>query len=190
MIAGSLMVLALFIFPMWNIRLKAPQYPDPLGMNIHINKLTDENPNDLKNINIMNHYVGMKEIPEKIKEFEIFPYVIIFMVVLGLLIGLRANYRWYLAWFIVMVILGAIGLYDFYLWTYDYGHNLDPKAAIKFTYPDGSPMAYRPPIIGSKSILNFDAHSYPRKGAYFMFTGMILSLLAFYFGRKKAKDIR
>ena len=44
-------------------------------MDIYINKFEDAHPNDIKNINIMNHYVGMKDIPEVIPEFEIFPVV-------------------------------------------------------------------------------------------------------------------
>ena len=71
MITGSIFLLALFIFPMWLITLEAPQYPEPIGMEIWINKITDHNPHDIKNINLMNHYVGMKPIPTHMKEFEI-----------------------------------------------------------------------------------------------------------------------
>jgi copper chaperone NosL len=158
-------------------------------MNIHINKLSDENPGDLQNINLMNHYVGMKEIPHHLQEFKFFPYVVIFMVVMGVLLGLKANYKWFLAWFIGMVILGILGMYDFYLWEYDYGHNLNPEAAIKFTNEDGSPMAYQPPLLGTKAILNFTAHSYPRTGAYFLALGMLLALVSYFTGYKQAKKV-
>ncbi len=171
--------------PMWNITLEAPQYPEPLGMDIWINKIADHNPNDLKNINLMNHYVGMKEIPEHIGEFDIFPVVVVVMMALGLLIAFIGNYRWYLGWFILVALLGSVGMYDFYIWEYDYGHNLDPKAAIKFLDEDGNPMAYQPPLIGSKTILNFTAHSYPMMGAYMLFIGMLLSLAAFIVGLKE-----
>jgi copper chaperone NosL len=186
MITGALLLLTLFVLPLWNITLEAPQYPTALGMNIHINKLADENPNDLQNINLMNHYVGMKNIPDHLKEFEFFPYIVIFMVILGVFLGFKANYKWFLAWFLLMVVLGILGMYDFYLWEYDYGHNLNEHAAIKFTNSDGTPMAYQPPLIGTKTILNFTAHSYPKIGAIFMFLGMLLSLLAYYFGKKES----
>lgn len=185
MVLGSLLLLGLFVYPLWNIQLEAPQYPIPLGMYIHINKITDEQPHDVKNINLMNHYVGMKEIPEHMTEFDVFPPVIIAMVVLGVLLGIRANYKWYLAWFVLMSLLGAAGIYDFYLWEYDYGHDLNPKAIMKFTNPDGSPMGFQPPLIGSKVILNFVAHSYPATGAYFLGIGMITTLLAFFVGKKE-----
>jgi len=187
MLIGTLLLLGLFVFPLWNITLEAPQYPEPIGMDIYITKIADMNPHDIKNINLMNHYVGMKDIPEHMVEFDVFPIVIGFMIVLGLLIALKANYKWYLFWFILMTVLGIAGMYDFYLWEYDYGHNLSAKAAIKFTNADGSPLAYQPPLFGTKTILNFVAHSYPRTGAYFLFVGMVLTLVAFFIGKKEPK---
>ena len=188
MILGAILPLGLFLFPLWNITLEAPQYPIPLGMNIHINDFTDANPFDIKNINLMNHYVGMKYIPEAIPEFKIFPAVIIITTILGLLIGFKANYKWYLSWFVLMVVLSLAGLYDFYLWEHDYGHDLDPKAIMKFTNPDGTVMGFQPPLLGSKDILNFKAHSYPRLGAYFLALGMALSLFSFFIGKKELKN--
>ena len=187
MVIGSLLLLGLFVFPLWNITLEAPQYPIPLGMNIHINKFTDVHEFDIKNINLMNHYVGMQYIPDTIPEFEIFPIAIGLMSLLGVLIGVFANYKWFLGWFILMSVLGIAGMYDFYLWEYDYGHNLDPKAIMNFKNPDGSPMGFQPPLFGTKHILNFVAHSYPRSGAYMMFVGMLLTLVAFFMGKKEVK---
>jgi hypothetical protein len=187
MILSALLPLGLFIFPLWNITLEAPQYPIPLGMNIHINDFTDANPHDIKNINIMNHYVGMKYIPEAIPEFKIFPAGVIITTILGLIIGFKLNYKWFLGWFVLMILLSLAGLYDFYLWEYDYGHNLDPKAIMKFTNPDGSIMGFQPPLFGSKDILNFTAHSYPQMGAYFLAAGIAVSFVAYLVGKKEHK---
>ena len=185
MITGALLILGLFVFPLWNITLEAPQYPIPLGMDIYINDFADANPHDIKNINLMNHYVGMKYIPESIPEFKIFPAVILFMSFLGLAIGYKGNYKWFLGWFMIMVILAIAGMYDFYLWEYEYGHDLDPKAIMKFTNPDGSIMGFQPPLFGTKEILNFTAHSYPQLGAYFLAGGMACSFIAFIIGKRK-----
>ncbi len=189
MVVGSLLLLGLFAFPLWNITLEAPQYPIPLGMEIYINKFADTHEFDIKNINLMNHYVGMKDIPKTIPEFKIFPIVVGIMVFLGVVIGFIGNYKWFIIWFTVMSILGIAGMYDFYLWEYDYGHNLDPKAIMKFTNPDGSIMGFQPPFLGTKNILNFTAHSYPRTGAYFMFVGMCLTVLAYFTGKKESKQL-
>ncbi len=188
MILGALLPLGLFLFPLWNITLEAPQYPIPLGMNIHINDFSDMNPHDIKNINLMNHYVGMKYIPDAIPEFKIFPAGIIITTILGLFIGLKGNYKWFLGWLILMTLLSLAGLYDFYIWEHDYGHDLDPKAIMKFTNPDGSMMGFQPPLFGSKDILNFKAHSYPRLGAFFLAAGMFLSFIAYFVGKKEKKS--
>jgi len=188
MIIAALLPLALFVFPLWNITLEAPQYPIPLGMNIHINDFSDANPHDIKNINLMNHYVGMKYIPDAIPEFKIFPAGIIITTILGLIIAFRFNYKWFLAWFILMIILSLAGLYDFYLWEHDYGHDLDPKAIMKFTNPDGSVMGFQPPLFGSKDILNFKAHSYPRLGALFLGLGIAGGFIAYLVGKKENKE--
>ncbi|NND62638.1 MAG: hypothetical protein HKN48_05545 [Flavobacteriaceae bacterium] len=187
MFAAAFVTLALFVFPLWKITLEAPQYPTPLGMYIYINDFADANPHDIKNINIMNHYVGMQYIPEAIPEFKIFPTGILITFAIGIIIAIRGRYKWYLGWFILMVLLSSAGIYDFYLWEHDYGHNLDPKAIMKFTNPDGSVMGFQPPLFGSKDILNFRAHSYPQLGAYFLGLGIALSLVAYFKGKKEYK---
>ena len=184
MIAAALLPMLLFVFPLWKITLEAPQYPTPLGMYIFINDFADANPHDIKNINLMNHYVGMKYIPDAIPEFKIFPIGIAITTLIGLVIAFWARYRWYLYWFIMMVLVSAAGLIDFYLWEHEYGHDLDPKAIMKFTNPDGSVMGFQPPFFGTKHILNFTAHSYPQLGAYCLAGGIALGLVAFLIARK------
>lgn len=185
MLVGVLLPLFLFVFPLWNITLEAPQYPTPLGMDIYINDFADMHPHDIKNINLMNHYVGMKYIPESIPEFRIFPIVIIVMAFLGIILAFKANYKWFLGWFIIMTILALAGIYDFYLWEHDYGHDLDPKAIMKFTNPDGTVMGFQPPLFGTKDILNFRAHSYPQLGAYFLAIGMALTFISYFVGKRE-----
>ncbi|MDG4949478.1 hypothetical protein NLM59_00945 [Weeksellaceae bacterium KMM 9724] len=185
MIVSALLLLALFVFPLWSITLEAPQYPRPLSMDIFIYKFQDYNPDDIKNINLMNHYVGMKFIPETIPEFVIFPIVIGIMSLAGVLIGAFKNYKWFLGWFILMVLLATAGMIDFYIWERNYGNDLDPNAIMKFTDEDGNPMGFQPPFYGSKQILNFIAHSYPGIGAFIMGAGIALSLVAYFLGKKE-----
>ena len=188
MMLGAFLLLSLFVFPIWNITLEAPQYPVGIGMNIWINKIVDAEPNNIQNINLMNHYVGMDNIPEHMAEFEIFPPVIGVMALLGILVGFIGKRKLYLTWFVIMSILGSAGMYDFYSWEYQYGHNLKENAAIKFTDEKGEPLAYQPPLIGNKTILNFVAKSWPRTGAYLMFLGMGLSVVAFYVDKKEEQS--
>ena len=191
MILGSLLLLGLFKFPLWNIMLGAPQYPEPLGMNIYIQGIKGVQEFDLQNIDGLNHYIGMKTIPkaEDMWEFSVFPKVIIAMVILGVIIGFlgyleKVSYKYFLGWFLFMSILGVLGMYDFNNWLIDYGSNLDPHAIIKVTNPDGTPMSYKPPLLGFQKLLNFDVTSLPHIGGYLMFIGMALTLVAYWLGRK------
>ena len=56
----------------------------------------------------------------------------------------------------------SAGLYDYWRWGYDYGHNLDARTAI-IKIPG---MTYQPPLIGSKQLLNFTATSWPASGGW------------------------
>ena len=181
MIIASLLLLSLFLLPMWKIGLYAPQYPDGLKMYLNINGISDGGTGDLANINIMNHYVGMKEIHEDdFKEFTYIPYVVIGLTISGLLVALIKKRSLILVWLVFIVILGIFGLYDFYLWEYDYGHNLDPRAAIKIPG-----AAYQPPLFGSKEILNFTATSYPQIGAFVIVISMALAAFAWIYRKTK-----
>lgn len=195
MIIGSLLLLGLFVFPLWNIQLGAPQYPDPMGMNIFITGIEGEEEFDIQNIDSVNHYIGMKKIPkpEEMWEFSVFPAVIVGMAILGLIIGIlgfmgRISAGWFLGWTVLMGILGLLGMMDFNNWLLDYGTDLDPKAIIKLTDAEGNPLNYKPPLLGTQQILNFKAHSYPRAGAYLLFAGMLLTFTAYFTGRKEQKQ--
>jgi copper chaperone NosL len=181
MLAVAVSLLLMFVFPLWKITLEAPQYPKGLGMFIWINKISGTDPGTLQNINIMNHYIGMKAIePDSIPELSFMPYIALALTGLALILVVLKKWRLNLAWTILLVITGALAIYDFYLWEYDYGHNLDTNAAIKI---EG--MAYQPPLFGTKQILNFTAKSYPRLGALFLGLSMIMGGLASYFGIKQ-----
>jgi len=193
MIIGSLLLLGLFKFPLWNIMLGAPQYPEPLGMNIHITGIKGVSEFDIQNIDGLNHYIGMRTIPkaEDMWEFEVFPLVIGGMAALGMIIGLlgflgKINHWWFIGWFGLMSVLGIMGMYDFNLWLTDYGTNLDPNAIMKMTNPDGTPMSYKPPLLGYQKMLNFNVDSWPHIGAYLMFVGMLLTMIAFFVGKKES----
>lgn len=137
LIVASLILILTFFFPLWYIDLQAPQYPEGIGLEIWINQITGQKPNDLNNINGLNHYIGMKKIvPESISELKIMPYIILFLIIIGLIAALTGKKILVYLWVGLFFILAAIGLYDFYLWEYDYGHNLNPHAAIKI--PGGS----------------------------------------------------
>lgn len=176
MLLAALSLVSLFIWPMWRITLYAPQYPDGVTMYIYINRLGGDSPGTLQNINILNHYVGMQYIePEAIPELKYFPYIILGMIALGLGAVAINKRSFYLGWAILFALLAIAGLYDFYLWEYDYGHNLSDTAPIKI--PGAS---FQPPLFGQKMILNFLALSYPHTAGILAGLSIPLALAAWW----------
>jgi copper chaperone NosL len=176
LVTASLMLLGMYVLPMWSISLDAPQYPEGLGLKIYINTIQGAEEHDLQNINGLNHYIGMKRIePDAIPELRYMPLIIAGVIALGLLAALLGRCWMALAWSGLFTLIGVIGIVDFYCWEYDYGHNLDPHAAI--VIPG---MAYQPPLIGSKQLLNFTAHSYPDSAGYIAVASILLGFTAWW----------
>jgi hypothetical protein len=156
--AAALLLLAVYAFPLWHVRLVAPQYPEGLGMYIHVNTVRGATETDLENINNLNHYIGMHRIePDAIPELRFMPWIVGALVVGGALVALAGKRKPLFVWFGAFLALGVVGLADFWRWEYDYGHNLDDATAI-IKIPG---MSYQPPLIGSKQLLNFTATSWP-----------------------------
>ena len=180
---ASLILILTFFFPLWTIDLNAPQYPEGIGIRIWLDQISGMKPNDLQSINGLNHYIGMKVIdPESIPELKIMPYIIVFMIVFGLLNAYMKNRKLIYIWLILFIILGVIGMYDFYMWEYDYGHQLNPDAPIKVPG-----MTYQPPLIGSKQLLNISAVSLPSTAAIVIFISIFLNIAALYVDTKGKK---
>lgn len=164
----ALALLAVLRTPLWHIELIAPQYPEGLGMYIWADQITGQKPNDLNSINGLNHYIGMKEIrPEAIPELRLMPWVILGLTVTGLGVAAAGRRSLLYVWAGIFLIAGLVGLVDFYRWGYDYGHDLNPMAAIKVPG-----MSYQPPLIGSKNLLNFKAVSWPALGGWIAFLAL------------------
>ena len=183
---AALILIATYFVPIWKIDLNAPQYPEGLGLRIWLDEIGGLKPNDLQNINALNHYIGMKAIiPESIPELKIMPFIIAFMIFFGLVNAAIGKPILSKVWIVTFIIVGIVGLIDFYLWGYDYGHNLDPSAPIKVPG-----MTYQPPLIGSKQLLNIDAVSLPFTGGYIILFSILLTAFAVYHNSKLLKTER
>src|SRR6478672_7623981 len=155
---GSLALIATFFLPVWFIFLLAPQYPEGLTMNIWLYKISGQ----VDIINGLNHYIGMKHIKASMfPEFGYLVYIVGFFIVFGLIVAISGKRKLLFSYLVLTILGGLAALYDFYKWGYDYGHNLDPKAAIQIPG-----LYYQPPLIGHKTLLNFDAYSYPDMGGW------------------------
>jgi len=181
MLMAALSLGLLFLFPMWKIYLKAPQYPEGLEMHIWVNKISGSSESVLQNFNILNHYIGMEKIyEESFAELKYMPYIVVFFMITGVVVALAGKRKLVLAWAVLLMIGGAAGIFDFYQWLVKFGTNLSPEAPIKIPG-----MTYIPPLLGSKQLLNFDALSLPALGSLGIFLGVLFSGLVYFLSRNK-----
>ncbi|MEO6722220.1 MAG: nitrous oxide reductase accessory protein NosL [Ferruginibacter sp.] len=166
-ICGLSLAVVLFV-PLWQIQLTAPQYPEGLVLKMYPNKLGG----NVDIINGLNHYIGMKTLhANNFIEFTVLPYIIGFFAIFSLVAAVINKRKWLIAVFVSFLTFGIIAMIDFYRWNYNYGHDLDPNAAIQVPG-----MSYQPPLIGYKQLLNFGAYSIPDIGGW-IFIGVGLLLL-------------
>jgi copper chaperone NosL len=167
---ASLSMIATYFMPLWQIQLWAPQYPEGLNMKIWHNKLSGA----FDIINGLNHYIGMRMIKaEMFPEFGYLGILIGVFIAIGLAAAWFGTRRWLMIFTGTAYVYGLAALYDFYRWGYDYGHNLDPHAAIRVPG-----MFYQPPVVGYKNLLNFTAYSGPDAGGWLIIgVGILATLL-------------
>ena len=165
-LAAVFLIISLFV-PIWSIYLDAPQYPEGLSLQIWAHKIAG----DVDIINGLNHYIGMKTLhTDDFIEFKILPYAISFYAILFLITAFVGNRKLLYVTLGLFIVFGIVSMVDFWHWEYDYGHNLDPAAAIKVPG-----MTYQPPLIGFKQLLNFGAYSIPDIGGWlFVAAGLLL----------------
>jgi hypothetical protein len=98
-LAAALLLATAYALPLWRVGLVAPQYPEGLGMRIHINNVVGMKEYDLGSINGLNHYIGMKTIePDAIPELKIMPYILGALVMLGLITAATGKRAVLLPW--------------------------------------------------------------------------------------------
>jgi copper chaperone NosL len=169
--AATLLLGAVYLFPLWNLTMFAPQYPDGLRLHIYSYQLVGGNGGqDVKEINVLNHYIGMRDLaPEDFTEFKWIPFVV---GVLGLLFlraivhGKAGNLVDVL---VLFVYFSAFSMWSFGYKLYQYGHNLAPTAAVKVP-------PFMPPMFGYKQLANFEVYSYPGPASYAL--GAVFAILA------------
>lgn len=160
-------LLAVMFTPIWRIDLEAPQYPEGLSMFIYANRLSG----NIEIINGLNHYIGMKKLhSDDFKEFKVLPGIVVTFAALFVAVAVSGRRRWLKILLMLFVTFGVLAMVDFWKWEYAYGHNLNPNAPI--IVPG---MAYQPPLVGFKQLLNFGAYSMPAIGGWiFVVVGILL----------------
>jgi len=181
-LAAIVLIPALFL-PLWHMTFESQQYPEGLNLYIYTNDLVGGDlGNDLVEINVLNHYIGMAELKkEDFVEFKWIPMAIIIFVLLSLRTVIVGKYSTVFDEFLLLISFGAFSLWSFFHRLYLYGHNLDPKASVQVE-------PFTPPVYGHKMVGQFDVWSYPSAGAWCFVAFILLLLSSFIFIRSWRKS--
>jgi len=172
--AGVFLIAAPF-FPLWKITMFANQFPEGLRLSIYAHQLVGGNGGaDLQGINILNHYIGMREIQAvDFVEMKFIPFALGVFVLLGLRTAVFARVGNVVDQLVLFLYFATFSFGVFGYRMYTYGHQLSLDAPIKVA-------AFTPPVFGHQRIANFDVYSYPGLGS-FMLLAFVLCLGAVLF---------
>jgi hypothetical protein len=170
LVVAALILPLTFKVPLWHMQFEAQQYPEGLDLYIYTHALIGgDDGNDLTEINILNHYIGMAELEqENFNELKWIPLLVGLIMVLTLRAGLIGTIGSILDIVMVSAYFGMFSLWSFWRKLYLYGHDLDPTAAVKVD-------SFTPPVFGHKMVGQFQVWSYPATGTWlFLIFGVLL----------------
>jgi len=168
-----LLLVPTYLLPLWKMTMFAPQYPDGLRLEIYSYKLEGGNRGqDVKEINILNHYIGMRDLSSAdFTEFKWIPFVVGMMALLFLRAPVHGKMSDLIDVLVLYLYFGLFSIWSFGYKLYAYGHSLAPTASVKVP-------PFMPPLFGYKKLANFEVYSYPAVGSYALGAVAVVLLVA------------
>jgi hypothetical protein len=161
MLVAALLLVPAYLFPLYDMTMFAPQYPEGLRLHIHSYKLDGgHGGQDIKEINVLNHYIGMRDLSsDEFTEFKWIPFVVGALGLLFLRAAVLGKLSHVVDVFVLYVYFGLFALWSFAYKMYWYGHHLAPTASVKVE-------PFTPPLFGYKKLANFEVYAYPGPASY------------------------
>jgi len=174
-LAAALALVPTFFVPLWHMTFVAQQYPDGLNLYVYSHNLVGgDDGNDLTEINVLNHYIGMAELkPADFTELKWIPLVIGLIGILTLRVAAIGTLRSLVDVIVASAYFGGFSMWSFWYKLNYYGANLDPKASVQVD-------PFMPPMFGYKLVGQFDVWSYPALGTYLFLMFGALMLVGFW----------
>lgn len=147
---AAALVAASIVLPLWRMTLVSVQYPEGLRMVVYPTKIVG----DITEINMLNHYIGMAEVDANLfPELRVIP-VLFGAIAIACLFAVLVRRAWFTALPLVLMVGAAVyGFSSMLRRLYEYGHDLDPTAAI-----DVDP--FTPAMVGEHVIAQFATYAY------------------------------
>ncbi len=173
---GTAIFVVSHFFLWWELRLNAPQFPGGLFIQATSYEIQDspKTPfNDIREVDGLNHYIGMMELGEaaKVEMMMAIPAIIIFTIMAIAAVVLMNRKRWAPLLLVPIIVFPWVYLADLFFWLRHAGQNLDPMAAI--TLPP-----FTPTVWGTGEIMQFSTQAYFQFGWYMAVAAGVICLIA------------
>lgn len=173
--------------PLWHLEMEAPQYRNGLSLDVYAHKIVGGNDGkDITEINILNHYIGMKKIDRaSMTELDWLPFGFGALALLLLRVAALGNVRSLVDLAVLVSYFAGFSLFRFVFRLRSYGQDLSPDAPFKVE-------PFMPVIWGEKQVGNFTTRAEPGVGSYLIaaFAVGVILLMLFHLieGRRRAKS--
>lgn len=158
---------ASFFQPWWSFKLYAPQYPKGLHLVISLTGMGG----DVHEIDILNHYIGMKHLADAAAtERHLASYGVAAVAIMTLAFLMVAGKKLNKVVSIPALAFPILFLADSFYWLYSFGHDLDPKAPLRIG-------AFTPQMFGNGQIGQFETFASPGLGFWLAIMGVLCAVL-------------
>ena len=166
---AALLLAAATVLPLWGMTLVSTQYPEGLRLVVYPTRIVG----DVSEINALNHYIGMTPISDDFfTELRYLRPVLLLLAGFLVIAALARGARWLPSAALAgLAGLGAagLGLMRYRLW--QFGHQLDPQAAITID-------PFTPPMVGMNQIAQFATYSYFSWGFFLpLIAGLLVTVV-------------
>lgn len=180
LVAARLLLLISIFLPYWTMTLEAPQYPDDLHVQAYINHLTG----DVKEIDGLNHYIGMRPLDEAAQLERSLSVAVIIALVLLVEATLYVHTHWAAVLALPAITFPVFFLADLYFWLNHFGQNLDPTAALS-----NAIAPFTPPLLGTGVIGQFKTIASPGPGLILSCAASALLIVGLFLHRRAYKPL-
>lgn len=173
--AARVCLLVAIFLPWWHMELDAPQYPQGLFLTAYVDRLEG----DVREIDGLNHYIGMRPLGEAAKLEKAAAVWIIIAMVLLIEAAAYVHSRWAILLALPAILFPIGFLVDLQYWMYTFGQNLDPRAALS-----SSVKPFTPTILGEGGIGQFKTYADLGLGFWFASACSVLTIVGLVFHRR------
>lgn len=177
---AALILMISMMLPYWSMKMTAPQYPKGLKVSVYINRIEG----DIREIDSLNHYLGMPPLDEGGKLERSFSVIAITTLGLLLVASVFVHNKWATLFVLPASAYPIVFLADLWYILYTYGHSIDPKSAL-----GGAIKPFTPPIFGEGKIGQFGTFASAEIGLILAVVAVLVALLGLWFHRAAYKPI-